>query len=215
MAGGNERISLIVADDHPLFRRSLVETVKRRPELELLDEAANGSRALELIRKLEPDIAIIDVQMPALDGLEVLGAAHREELRTRVVLLTGFEDSSFAYEAMALGAYAYLSKTTEAEAICDAAVSVARGRTVVDERFQAGLAEEIRLRESGGRPALTARELEVLQLTADGNSVAEVASGLFLSEATVKTHLHHVYEKLGVSDRAAAVASAIRLGLIT
>ena len=214
MARRSERTRIIVADDHPLFRRGLVESLKRRAEFDLLDEGADGKRALELIREHEPDVAVIDVQMPEMDGLEVLGTVHREQLDTKVMLLTGFEDSRPAYEAMALGAGAYMSKDTEIDRICDAVAAVARGETVIGDRFQSGLVAEIRLRESGDRPTLTDREREVLKMTSDGNSVAEVAGLLHLSEATVKTHLHHVYEKLEVSDRAAAVARAMRWGLI-
>lgn len=214
MARRSDRIDVVVADDHPIFRKGLIETLRRRPEIEVLDQAANGTDALGLIRELKPDVAVLDVQMPELGGLEVLNAVHRDGLPTRVMLLTGFEDSRPAYEAMALGAGAYLSKDTEIDRICDAIGAVARGETVIGDRFQSGLVAEIRLRESGDRPTLTEREREVLKLTADGNSVAEVAAELHLSEATIKTHLHHVYEKLEVSDRAAAVARAMRWGLI-
>ncbi len=210
----SDRINVVVADDHPIFRRGLIETLKRRPEIEVLDQAADGAAALDLIRELSPDVAVLDVQMPELGGLEVLNAVHRDGLPTRVMLLTGFEDSRPAYEAMALGAGAYLSKDTEVNRICDAIAAVARGETVIGDRFQSGLVAEIRLRESGDRPTLTEREREVLKLTSDGNSVSDVAAQLHLSDATVKTHLHHVYEKLEVSDRAAAVARAMRWGLI-
>lgn len=214
MARRSERIRIIVADDHPLFRRGLIESLKRRPEFDVLDDGADGPRALELIREHSPDVALIDVQMPGMSGLEVLSTVHREQLSTKVMLLTGFEDSRPAYEAMAHGAGAYMSKDTDIDLICDAVSAVARGETVIGDRFQSGLVAEIRLRESGDRPTLTDREREVLKLTSDGNSVAAVAGILHLSEATVKTHLHHVYEKLEVSDRAAAVARAMRWGLI-
>ena len=209
-----ERVRVTVADDHPLFRRGLTETLRRRPEVELLAEDANGKDALASIREHQPDVAVLDVQMPELGGLEVLNAVGRDGLPTRIVLLTGFAESGPLYEAMAHGAAAYLAKDTEGDRICEAVVAVARGSTVIGESFQAGLAAEIRLRERGDRPVLTAREREVLSLTAEGGSVAEVAAGLHLSEATVKTHLHHTYEKLDVSDRAAAVARAMRFGLI-
>lgn len=209
-----ERVRVTVADDHPLFRRGLTETLKRRPDIELLAEDSNGADALASIREHDPDIAILDVQMPGLSGLEVLNAVERDGIDTRIVLLTGFAESGPLYEAMALGAGAYLAKDAEGERICEAILSVARGATVIGEDFQAGLASEIRMRERGDRPVLTNREREVLSLTAEGGSVADVAAGLHLSEATVKTHLHHTYEKLDVSDRAAAVARAMRFGLI-
>lgn len=205
---------MVVADDHPLFRKGLVETLKRRPEVELVGEAGNGAEALELVRELVPDVAILDVQMPELSGLDALNAIQRDGLGTRVMLLTGFRDSQPAYEAMAIGAGAYLAKDSDIDRVCDAISAVARGQTVIGDEFQAGLAAEIRLRERGDRPTLTDREREVLKLTAEGNSVGAVAKRLHVSEATVKTHLHHTYEKLEVSDRAAAVARAMRWGLI-
>lgn len=214
MSRGAERVRVTVADDHPLFRQGLAETLKRRPDVELLAESADGTDALAAIREHEPDVAVLDVQMPGLGGLEVLNAVMRDRLPTRVVLLTGFGESAPLYEALALGAGAYLAKDTEGDRICETIVAVARGATIIDEALQAGLAAEIRVRERGDRPVLTDREREVLSLTAEGGSVAEVAAGLHLSEATVKTHLHHTYEKLDVSDRAAAVARAIRIGLI-
>jgi len=133
---------------------------------------------------------------------------------TELLELTGLTESGPAYDAVAMGAGAYLAKDTTGEEICEAIVAVAHGRTVIGERFLEGLATEIRLRERGDRPTLTDREREVLGMTAEGGSVARVAGQLHLSEATVKTHLHHAYEKLDVSDRAAAVAKGMRLGLI-
>ena len=177
---------MVVADDHPLFRRGLTETLKMRPELELVGEAAEGRAALEVIRAEDPDVAVLDVQMPELGGLAVLNAIQRDGLDTKVILLTGFEDSRPAYEAVALGAEGYLSKDSEIEHICEAISAVARGQTVIGDEYQTGLAAEIRLRERGDRPALTDRERQVLRLTANGSSIAEVAEGLHISKATVK-----------------------------
>jgi len=209
-----DRVSVTVADDHPLFRSGLTALLAVRPEVELLAEDADGVAALESIRELAPAVALLDVQMPGLSGIEVLSAISRDGLATRVVLLTGFEESAPAYEAVALGAGGYLAKDAGGDRITEAIVAVAGGGTVIGAGFRGALASEIRLRERGDRPILSGREREVLALTADGGSVAEVAKRLYLGEATVKTHLRHVYEKLGVSDRAAAVAHGMRRGLI-
>lgn len=214
MERNHEKVRVTVADDHPMFRKGLVETLMLRPELEVLAEDEDGVAALASIREHAPDVAVLDVQMPGLSGIEVLNAVTRDDLDTRIVLLTGYAESGPAYDAVALGAGAYLAKDTKGAQICEATIAVAHGRTVIGEGFQEGLASEIRLRERGDRPTLTGREREVLALTAEGGSVADVAGDLHLSEATVKTHLHHTYEKLDVSDRAAAVAKAMRLGLI-
>ena len=133
---------------------------------------------------------------------------------TRVVLLSAFVDSALAYRALGVGAAGYLSKDSTGERICDAIAAVSRGETVLDPEVQAGVAHEIRLRVEDERPALTSREREILRLTADGCSAPQIAERLYLSPNTVRTHLQHLYDKLGVSDRAAAVAEAMRQRLL-
>lgn len=214
MSASEKRVSVYLADDHPMYREALVRAVKQRPDFELVGEAANGEQAMREIEELKPDVAVVDVRMPRLDGLKILNAVRRDGLAVRVILLTGFLDSEPAYKALAQGAGGYLSKTIDHRVLCDTIASVARGETVIGPEFQSGLVDEIRLRERDERPTLTPREHEVLRLVAEGLTVGDVGERLFVSEATVKTHLHHVYEKLGVSDRAAAVARAIRIGLI-
>ena len=207
-------MSVIVADDHPLFRESIVRAVRERPEFELLGEAADGRAALEEIRRHEPDVAVLDLKMPELDGLQVLNALQRDGVRTRVVLLSAFLDGAVVFQAVAAGAAAYLSKDAERSEICAAIAAVARGETVLAPAAQAGIAAEVRSRGHAERPALTPREQEILVHVAEGRTAPEIASLLFLSPATVKGHLQAVYEKLGVSDRAAAVAEAMRRGLL-
>ena len=205
---------ILVADDHPLFREAIVRAVKERPEFELVGEAANGREALDAIRELGPDVAVLDVKMPELDGLKVLNALRRDELQTRVILLTAYPDGAVAFEAVAGGAAAFLSKDADRRRITDTIAAVSRGETVLSPEVQAGLAEEIRLRGHKDRPGLSAREREILGHIAEGRSAPEIAKILYLSPATVKSHLGALYEKLGVSDRAAAVAEAMRRGLL-
>lgn len=204
----------MVADDHPLFRDGLVRRIKERPELELLGEAGDGAEALAQIRRLQPDVAVIDVKLPELDGIAVAAAVARDELQTRVIMLSAFRDSALVYKALAAGARAYLSKDADRQDVCDTILSVARGDVVVPSDLQAGLADQIRVRSQAGRQQLTPREREVLALIASGASAPQIGKRLHLSTGTVKTHLMHLYEKLGVSDRAAAVAEAMRNGLI-
>jgi two-component system nitrate/nitrite response regulator NarL len=208
------RVRVVVADDHPLFRESIVRAVRERPEFELVGEAADGRAALDVIRQLEPDVAVIDVKMPELDGLQVLNALQRDGSKTRVVLLSAFLDGAVVFQAVAAGAAAYLSKDAERRDICEAVAAVARGETVLSPGAQAGIAEEVRARGHVGRPALTPREQEILVHVAQGRTAPEIAKLLYLSPATVKGHLQAVYEKLGVSDRAAAVAEGMRRGLL-
>lgn len=214
MSDPPERLRVLIADDHPVYRQGLERAIKERPDLDLVATCGDGRQALETISQLEPEVAIVDVRMPGLDGLAILGAVKRDGLRTRIVLLTGYEDSTAAYKALAAGAAGYVSKTSDNMELCDSIVKVARGETVIAPQFAAGIATEIQLRETTDRPALTDREGEVLRLLAEGRTASRIGEELHLSEATIKTHLHNLYEKLGVSDRAAAVATAMRWGLL-
>jgi two-component system nitrate/nitrite response regulator NarL len=214
VARGHERIRVYVADDHPLYREGVVGALRERPDFDLVGEASDGRRALEDIRRLRPDVALLDFKLPGLDGARVLNALRRDQVATRVMFLSAYVDSAIVYRAVAAGASAYLSKDAGRQAICDAVAAVARGESVLAPEIQAGIVQEIRLREHDDRPALTPREREILLLTADGCNAPEIGRRLYLSPTTVKTHLQHLYEKLGVSDRAAAVAEAMRRGLL-
>jgi two-component system, NarL family, nitrate/nitrite response regulator NarL len=210
----SQRTTVLVADDHPLYREAVVRAVRARPDFELVGEAADGRSALEAIRAGRPDVAVLDVEMPGLRGLDVIDALRRDALPTRVVLLSAHLDSAMVYEAVAGGVAAYLSKAAPGERICEAIAAAARGEVVLPAEIQTGLAAEIRLRAEPDRPALSPREQEVLGLIAGGLTAPAVGRELHLSTSTVKTHLKTLYEKLGVSDRAAAVAEAMRRGLL-
>jgi len=202
-----------VADDHPLYREAVVRAVRARPEFELIGQAADGRTALGAIRDSSPDIAVLDVEMPSLGGVDVVRAVNRDALGTRVVLLSAHLESDTVYAAVAEGVRAYLSKAWPAERICDALIAVARGEVILPEEIQAGLAAAIRS-NAGPKVHLTPREHDVLLGLAGGKSAPAIAAELHVSTATVKTHLKTLYEKLGVSDRAAAVAESMRRGLI-
>ena len=210
-----ERVSVLVADDHPIYREGIVRAIKDRPELELVGEAGDGRQALEQVRRLTPAVAVLDIRMPGLDGTQVLAAMRREGLRTEVLFLSAFMEPELAYKTVAAGAKGYLSKESSRQEVCEAIVTIARGGTALAAQAQAGLAEQIQERErSGGPPQLTAREQEVLRLVSEGYSAPDIGKHIHLSTTTVKSHLHSLYEKLGVSDRAAAVAEAMRRGML-
>jgi two-component system nitrate/nitrite response regulator NarL len=209
----NARIRVVIADDHPLYRTGLVDTVKRRPELELVGQAEDGAAALEEIRSVDPDVCVLDVKMPGLGGVDVLKTLEREGLNVRVVFVSAYYDSDVVYGALGSGASGYLSKDSTGDEICDALVAAAHGRTTLGTDVQAAVAQEIRRRSGDEDRLLTPREEQILRLTADGMSAPEIARQLHLGATTVKTHLQRVYEKLGVSDRAAAVAEAMRRGI--
>ncbi len=209
-----KRIRVLVADDHPLYREGVVRALSASGQVEVIGEADDGRSALELIKEHEPDVALLDYKLPELDGVAVTNAVVRDQLPTRVLLVSAFTDSGVVYQALETGAAGFVSKEARREQIVDAVLACARGENVVPPEIAAGLVSEIRLRKDDDRPALTQREHEILRLIASGKSLPEIAKELYLGLTTVKTHVQHLYEKLGVSDRAAAVASAMRRGLI-
>lgn len=210
----SSRTTVVVADDHPLYREAVSRAVGARPALELLAVAENGDDALELVRAHAPSVAVLDVQMPGLGGVGVLEAIARAGLGTRVVLLSAHLEGDTVYSAVASGVGAYLSKASSGERICDVIEAVARGEVVLPPEVQAGLAEQIQTRTQAPPTQLTAREAEVLGLIAEGLSAPAMGKHLHLSTATIKTHQRTLYEKLGVSDRGAAVAEAMRRGML-
>jgi two-component system nitrate/nitrite response regulator NarL len=211
-----QRATVLLADDHPVFRDGLARTIAQRPGLKLIAAVEDGRQALDAIRQYTPHVAVLDLALPGLDGLTVLEAIARERLPTRSLVVSALEDSATVYRAIAAGARGYVPKTVPSQEIGDAIEAVARGQTVLRPEVQDGLADEIRLRreQDDDRPVLTPREIEIIRLAADGCSNAQIAHHMHLSTATVKTHLQHVFEKLEVSDRSAAVAKSIRRGLV-
>ena len=209
------RVKVLLADDHPIYREGLARAIRERPELQLVAEAENGREALDLIRDRRPDVAVLDVRMPDLDGPQVMRALRREDLEVEVLFLSAGTDGGTSYGVVADGAKGYLSKQAGRREICEAISRVARGETVLAAEVQSGLASEIGRRQAlSDGPDLTSREREVLHLVADGLSAPAIGRAIHLSPTTVKGHLHTLYEKLGVSDRAAAVAEAMRRGLL-
>jgi two-component system nitrate/nitrite response regulator NarL len=200
---GRRKVRVVVADDHPLYRDGVVRALSASGQIEVVAEAADG-----------PDVALLDYKLPDLDGVSVLQAVVRDSLGARVLLLSAFTDSGLVYEALQIGAAGYLPKEAKREEIVDAVLACARGDLVLPPDLTSGLVSEIRMRRTSDAPALTDREREVLRLIADGKSLPEIAKELYLGVTTVKTHAQHLYEKLGVSDRAAAVAEAMRRHLI-
>jgi two-component system, NarL family, nitrate/nitrite response regulator NarL len=214
MESSDARVRVVVADDHPFFRDGVARGLVHSGRIEVVAEAGDGREALELIRREDPDVALVDYEMPDIDGLGVVRAAVRDGLRTRVLLLSAHTESAVVFQALQEGAAGYLAKDSKRAEIVEAVLDVARGRTVVPAELAAGLAGEIRIRAKDQGPVLSERERQVLQAFARGLSVPQVAGELFIGVSTVKTHTQRLYEKLGVSDRAAAVAEGMRRGLV-
>ena len=215
MSSPESRTTVVVADDHPLYRAGLVDAIAERPDLELVAECAGGRDAVEQILAHRPDVALLDMRMRDLDGVAVLEEIARAGSRTRVVFLSAYEEGEVVHGALTAGAAGYLSKETDRDEICDAIASAVDGEIVVSPNLPGVLVAYLHRRSDAGKPRLGGRELEVLRLTAEGLSAPEIAETLGIGATTVKTHLQRVYRKLEVTDRAAMVARALRLGLLT
>ena len=207
-----KRVTVLVADDHPLYREGVVRALSASGQVEVVAEAEDGRAALAKIQE-HADVALLDYKLPELDGVAITNAVVRDRLPTRVLLVSAFTDSGVVYQALEAGAAGFVSKEARREQIVDAVLACARGENVVPPDIASGLVSEIRLRKQDDRPALTQREQEIT-VSSPSAGACRRSQRLYLGLTTVKTHVQHLYEKLGVSDRAAAVASAMRRGLI-
>jgi two-component system nitrate/nitrite response regulator NarL len=208
------RIRVYLADDHPLFLEGMARAVRGRDGLELVGTARNGLDALDDLRREQPDVAVVDLRMSALDGGALVARATDQGVRTRILLLSGYVDDDVVYDALALGAAGYLTKDLDRDEILQAVVTAASGQVVMAADAQSALVRAMRRRELSNRARLSPRELEVLALAADGRSTPEIADALSVSTATVKSHLQKIFDKLAVTDRTSAVVAALRRGLL-
>ncbi|MCW2526596.1 MAG: DNA-binding response regulator [Pseudonocardiales bacterium] len=207
-------VRVVVVDDHPFFRDGVTRGLTQSGQIRVVGEAENGRQGIAVITEELPDVALVDYQMPDMDGLAVVHAVVRDKLATKVLLLSAVTDSAIVFRALEEGAKGYLSKDASRAEIVDAVLRVAKGATVVPPELAAGLVDQIRLRAQPGAPVLSEREQQVLKGFARGLSIPQLAGELFIGASTVKTHTQRLYDKLGVSDRAAAVAEGMRRGLL-
>jgi two-component system nitrate/nitrite response regulator NarL len=183
----------VIADDHPLYRVAMTETISGSDELELLAVASNGEEALELIRAHRPDVAVLDMRMPGLDGREVMRRVRQAELPTRVLFVLEYHAGELVLQALTAGGAGYLSKSADAAEIRGAIVRIAQGNAVLPSEIGTGLASTLRERGDTG-PRLTARERDVLELIAEGEPASGIAQRLHLAVPTVKTNLQPVLQ---------------------
>ncbi|MFI7438641.1 response regulator [Nonomuraea indica] len=204
-------IRLLIADDHPIVRDGIRGMFTGDPRFEVAGEAGDGAQAVDLARALDPDVVLMDLRMPRMDGVAAIKELARLGLRARVLVLTTYDTDSDVLPAIEAGATGYLLKDAAREELARGVEAAARGEAVLSPSVATRLMGRVRA------PAdpLSGRELEILRLVAQGTTNREAAARLFISEATVKTHLLHIYAKLGVNDRAAAVAAAYQRGLLT
>lgn len=210
----DDRVRVVVGDDHPMFREGVVRALQSSGSIDVVAEADDGTTALAAIREHHPQVGLLDFRMPGMDGAEVAAAVQRDQLPTRVLLISAHDESAIVYKALQEGAAGFLPKESTRSELVTAVLDCAKGRDVIAPGLAAGLAGEIRRRAEPEGPVLSPREREVLVLIAGGSSIPAMARELFLAPSTVKTHVQRLYEKLGVNDRAAAVAEAMRRKLL-
>jgi two-component system nitrate/nitrite response regulator NarL len=208
------KVRVVVGDDHPLFRDGVVRALTSSGSIDVVAEADDGIAALAAIREHGPQVALLDYRMPGLDGAQVAAAVRRDGLTTRVLLISAHDESAIVYSALQEGATGFISKESSRAELVDAVLRCAKGKDVVAPSLAAGLVGEIQRRNESAAPTLSAREREVLGHIAAGQTIPAMAKEMFLAPSTVKTHVQRLYEKLGVGDRGAAVAEAMRRGLL-
>ncbi|MFB4283558.1 response regulator [Nonomuraea sp. MTCD27] len=204
-------ISLVIVDDHPVVRHGLRSIFEVPSGFAVLGEAADGAEAIEQVTRLDPDVVLMDLRMPGCGGVEAIAELARRGARARVLVLTTYDTDSDTLPAIEAGATGYLLKDAPRDDLFGAVRAAAEGRTVLSPDIAARLVSRVR---APGNHSLSSRERDVLRLVAKGSSNREIAAALFISEATVKSHLTHIYGKLGAKDRAAAVALAYDQGIL-
>ncbi|WP_018680585.1 response regulator [Actinokineospora enzanensis] len=205
-------IRLLIVDDHPVVRDGLRGMFSADPRFEVLGEAGDGAEAIAAGERLRPDVILMDLRMPRTDGVTAIRELARRGVPARVLVLTTYDTDSDVLPAIEAGATGYLLKDAPRDELFRAVEAAAQGQAVLSPAVATRLMGQ--MRQPASEP-LSQREIEVLELVARGSTNREAAQQLFISEATVKTHLLHVYAKLGVSDRAAAVATAFSRGYLT
>lgn len=205
-------VRVLVVDDHPVVRDGIRGMLAGASGIEVVGEASGGAEAVEMAASLSPDVVLMDLRMPGVDGVAAIREIVGRGSRSHVLVLTTYDTDREVLSAIEAGATGYLLKDAPRDELVRAVEATARGQAFLSASVGALLMERVRSPEP---EALTERELEVLRLVASGATNRDIAERMFVSEATVKTHLLHVYAKLGVNDRAAAVAAAYDRGLLT
>ncbi|MBA2374766.1 MAG: response regulator transcription factor [Rubrobacter sp.] len=204
-------VKILIADDHPVVRMGIRGMLDGEPDIEVVGEAENGGEAVEMVAKLRPDVVLMDLRMPNMDGVAATEKITKDHPETRILVLTTYESDADILRAIETGATGYLLKDTPKEDLFAAIRTVAKGESPLAPAVASRLMRRMRSPEE---EALSAREIEVLNLVAEGASNKRIAKELWIGETTVKSHLLHIYEKLGVADRTAAVTMALKRGII-
>lgn len=206
-----ERARLLIVDDHPVVRAGLRGMLSGQPDFEVVGEAADGAEAVDLTRRVRPDVVLMDLRMPKMDGVTAIEQIKAKHPDTQILVLTTYDSDSDILPAIESGATGYLLKDAPREELFEAIRAAAQGKPLLTSAIAARLMERMR---GPAVEALSSREIEVLQLVAKGASNKEIGAQLYITEATVKSHLLRIFGKLGVADRTAAVTRALEQGIL-
>lgn len=212
------QIKVLLVDDHTLLRQGLRKLLELEPSLEVVGEAGNGQEAIQKTQELNPDVVLLDINMPGMNGVEVTALLKSSHPETKIIILTIHKDDEYVFEAVKAGASGYLLKDVETQELVKAVEAVFRGESIVDPAIASRLLKEFSRISKGGsdtnHDSLTEREKEILKLLVQGLSNREVAEKLFISEKTVKNHISNIFRKMEVTDRTQAVVKALKLGMV-
>jgi len=208
------KIRLVVVDDHSLFRAGLISLLSEMPDFQVVGEANDGASALDLVRRIKPDVVLLDINMPGMSGVETVRELHNSET-AKVIMLTISKSDEDLFGAIAAGADGYLLKNAEPEELRKAILLVNQGMSVLSPQVTRQILRAVNTEQVGySDSSLSHREMEVLACLAEGLTTAQIAGELYISENTVKTHVRHILEKLEASNRAEAVSKAMQMGII-
>lgn len=210
-------IKVMIVDDHKLVREGLKAVFDQGDEVEVTGEASSGEEAIEIVDKVKPDVILMDISMPGMNGIQATKAIRDSHPDAKIVILTMLDQEGYVYEAIKAGATGYMLKSTSSDELVNAIQTVYDGKALLHPEATAQLLKEfVSLAENKARDyGISNREMEVLQLLSEGKTNKEIAKALWISEQTVKTHVAHIFDKLGTSDRTETVARALRNGLVT
>jgi DNA-binding NarL/FixJ family response regulator len=212
-----EPIKILIADDHPVVREGLIAMIKREPDFKVVGEATNGIEAVNRTKELKPDIVLMDLRMPELDGVEAIRQISTVEPNTKFIILTTYSDDEYIFRGIEVGARAYLLKDAPREYLFKAIRAVYRGESLIQPVVASKVLDrfaELSRQAQAPTETLSERELEVLALMAKGDANKEIAAQLHITDSTVKTHISSIFQKLNAKDRTEAVMLAIKRGII-
>lgn len=211
-----ESIKVLIVDDHPVVCDGLAAMLGRQPDVRVVGEASNGLEAVERARELQPDVVLMDLRMPELDGVEAMRRIRAQNPEVKFLVLTTFDNDEYIFQAIEAGAKGYLLKDASREELFQAVRAAYRGESLIQPAIAAKILNRFALlsRQVGEAQPLSEREVEVLRLMARGAANKEIATSLFISESTVKTHVTNIFHKLDVNDRTEAVTKALQKGII-